>query len=419
MLRSIFLTLTSRFSVAGLNFLLVILCARWFGAEGMGKINLLKTELALLVLIAGFGGTASLAFLASRYPVRHLYQAALLATLILAMLGAPILYLYNPGLPDSFILLLPILVFLLSVVQIQQALLLGAGELNGFNLTGILLAASQLILVYWLVPGNTETLTLEYAKALRISFTITLIFSLLWMLKIWNTGKENTLYESTKACYQYGFRAQLSNFIHFFNYRLTYYFLDYFTDISSVGIFSLAVSIAESVWLISQSIATVQYMRVARSEKIEETLRPTLGFAWMSMILSALAITTILLLPKQLFTSIFSEEFSDSLPILYALLPGILAQSFSSQLAHYFAGRGMYNINLWGSLLGVGMNIGLGLALIPILGNQGAALTASVAYLTILIWQIVLFARISGATLKDFNPLLLLKLIGSNAHSEK
>jgi O-antigen/teichoic acid export membrane protein len=335
------------------------------------------------------------------------------------MLGAPILYLYNPGLSDSFILLLPILVFLLSVVQIQQALLLGAGELNGFNLTGILLAASQLILVYWLVPGNTETLTLEYAKVLRISFTLTLIFSLLWMLKIWNTGKENTLYESTKACYQYGFRAQLSNFIHFFNYRLTYYFLDYFTDISSVGIFSLAVSIAESVWLISQSIATVQYMRVARSEKIEETLRPTLGFAWMSMILSALAITTILLLPKQLFTSIFSEEFSDSLPVLYALLPGILAQSFSSQLAHYFAGRGMYNINLWGSLLGVGMNIGLGLALIPILGIQGAALTASVAYLTILIWQIVLFARISGATLKDFNPLLLLKLIGSNAHSEK
>jgi len=64
------------------------------------------------------------------------------------------------------------------------------------------------------------------------------------------------------------------------------------------------------------------------------------------------------------------------------------------------------------------MNIGLGLALIPILGIQGAALTASVAYLTILIWQIVLFARISGATLKDFNPLLLLKLIGSNAYSE-
>lgn len=415
MLRSIFVTLSSRFSAAGLNFLLIILSARWFGAEGMGKINLLKTELALLVLIAGFGGTASLAYLASRYPVKNLYQASLSATLILALLGAPILYLYNPGLPESFIFILPILVFLLSVVQIQQSLLLGAGELLGFNLTGIVLAATQLLAVYWFVPGNLDSISLDYSKALRISYSITLIFSLIWIIKIWNTGVPKNLYDTTKACYSYGFRAQLSNLVHFLNYRLTYYFLDYFTDIACVGIFSLAVSIAESVWLISQSIATVQMMRVARSERLEETIRPTIGFAWMSLGLSALAILSLLLLPHQFFTAIFSDNFSESLTVLYVLLPGILAQSFSTQLAHYFAGRGMYGINLGGSLLGVGINILLGILLIPTMGIQGAALTAASAYILILLWQIILFCKISGAGWKDFNPLVLIKLLKSPA----
>lgn len=412
-MKALISTLSSKFSIAGLNFLLVIFCARWFGAEGMGKINLLKTELALLVLIAGFSGTASLAYLASRYPVRYLYQAAIGGTILLALLGAPLFYLYNPGLPESFILIFPVLVFLLGVVQIQQSLLLGAGELQGHNFTGILLAASQLIFVYWLVPGNIESLSEDYAKALRISYTVTLVFSLIWLLKIWNTGDTKNIYDSTKACYSYGFRAQLSNLVHFFNYRLTYYFLDYFTDISSVGIFSLGVSIAEAIWLISQSIATIQFMRVARSENIEETVLPTLRYAWLSLVLAGAAALTLLILPNKIFTSIFSDDFLESLPVLYWLFPGILAQSFSTQLAHYFAGRGMYGINLGGSIAGVGLNIAAGLVLIPTLGVEGAAITASSAYILILCWQCFFFNRISGAGWRTFNPIHIMRHFSS------
>ena len=404
MIQSVFQTLGSRMSVAGLNFLLVVLCARWFGAEGMGKINLLKTELALLVLVAGFCGTSSLAYLASRFPLRYLYQAAIGGAVLLAMAGIVLLSLYNPGLPESFFVILPILVFLLTMVQIQQGLLLGAGELNGHNLTGIVLAASQLMFVYWMVPGNSSQLPEDYARALRFSYSLTLIFSLVWLLKVWNTGTQNSLFESTKALYAYGFRAQLSNLVHFFNYRLTFYFLEYFSGNASLGKFSLGVSIAEAVWLISQSIATVQYMKVSRADNPEETIIPTIRFAWMSLGLAGLAVGGILILPESFFVRIFSEDFKESVPVLYWLFPGILAQSFSTQLAHYFSGRGMYGVNLWGSLIGVGMNAILGWLLIPSLGIQGAAITASVAYVVIMIWQSLMFKRISGASWRVFRP---------------
>lgn len=408
-MKELSLTLGSRISTAGLNFLLILLCARWFGAEGVGQINLLKTQLALLVLIAGFSGTASLAYLASRYPLRYLYQASLAGTVLLSLMGAPLLHFYNPGLPEIFVLLLPILVLLLGTVQIQQSLLLGAGELGGHNLTGVLLAGSQLVMVALMVSGkNPETLTLEYAGALRYSYLITLLFSLLWLMKVWKTGESQNLTDTTLACYSYGFRAQLSNLVHFFNYRLTYYFLEHFTDTASVGIFSLGVSIAEALWLISQSIATVQYMKVARAGEMEALTLPTLRYAWLSLALAGLAVAALLIMPESIFVLIFSEQFRDSLPVLYWLLPGILAQSFSTQLAHYFAGRGMYGINLLGSVVGVGINLGAGLVLIPHSGIQGAAFTASGAYLAILIWQCLFFKKISGAGWKDFSPTTLL-----------
>lgn len=404
MLTSLLSTLVSRFSVAGLNFLLVILCARWFGAEGTGQINLLKADLALLTLLAGFSGVSSLSFLASRYPVKHLYSAALAGNAILSILGGILLYFYHPGLPDVFVVMLPVLVFLLGVIQIQQALLLGAGELQGQNTTGILLAASQLLFIILFIPQDTQNLLTDYAGILRFSYLVSLIFSLIWLGKVWNTGAPNTLIQTSKACYTYGFRAQLSNLVHFFNYRLTWYFLSEYSGNEALGVFSVGVSVAEAIWLISQSIATVQYMRVARSEKIEEMAAPTISFAWLSMGLAGFAAVSVLLLPAEIFIQIFSEEFRNSLSIIYWLLPGILAQSFSTQLAHYFAGRGMYGINLGGSLTGVLINILGGLLLIPIAGIKGAALTASAAYILIAVWQILFFKRISGLGWSAFLP---------------
>lgn len=37
--------------------------------------------------------------------------------------------------------------------------------------------------------------------------------------------------------FEYGWKTQLSAFVQFLNYRLSFYFLEYFEGISSVGIF--------------------------------------------------------------------------------------------------------------------------------------------------------------------------------------
>jgi O-antigen/teichoic acid export membrane protein len=50
------------------------------------------------------------------------------------------------------------------------------------------------------------------------------------------------------------------------------------------------------------------------------------------------------------------------------------------------------------------MNAILGWLLIPYLGIQGAAITASVAYVVIMIWQSLMFKRISGASWRVFRP---------------
>jgi len=404
MFTSFFGTFVTRFSVAGLNFLLMLVTARMFGAEGTGMINMLKANLAILVLLAGFSGVSSLSFLASKYPVKYLFPAAVMGNVVLSITGGLILYYYHPGIPESIVFLLPGLVFLLGLIQIQQALLLGAGRLDLQNISAVLLASATLLFLIILIEPGTLQLLSDYARILRMSYVLTLLFLCWGIWKIWNTGKPAGMLETTRACYQYGFKAQLSNLVHFFNYRLSLYFLEAHTDTASVGVFSLGISLAESIWLISQSIATVQYMRVARSEHIEDMRIPTLSFAWLSMGLAGIAAMAILLLPESVFTGIFSKDFSQSLGVMRWLLPGILAQSFSTLLAHYFAGRGMYIINLGGSLTGVMVNIGGGILLIPWLGISGAACTASAAYVIILVWQIYFFRKKTRTPWKDFLP---------------
>lgn len=394
MFRSLAGTFMTRFSVAGLNFLLMLMTARMLGAAGTGAVNMLKANLALMVLIAGFSGVSALGYLASRYPVRYLYRAAMAGNVVLSVCAGILLRLYHPGIQSDWLLWsLPVLTFLMGTVQIHQALLLGSGRLGIQNTTGLLMVAVQCLLLWLWISPDTLTPADDFSFVLAGGYAVALLFSGIYLHGERASGKNANAVASAKACYTYGFKAQLSNLVHFFNYRLSLYFLEAHADVADVGVYSLGVSLAESIWMISQSIALVQFMRIARSDHPEGLRKGTLHWAWVSLGLAALAGAVLLLIPPEGFAIIFSKDFTTSSLVMRYLMPGILAQSFSTLLAHYFAGRGRYGINVGGSLTGLIVNIAGGILLVPVMGWQGAAITASAAYIVILIWQLFFFLR--------------------------
>src|SRR5262249_46553678 len=67
---SAFAVLMLKGSGSALQFLLLVLTARWFGVEFRGEIALFNAAVNLYVLVVGFTGGASIVYLSSRDPSR-------------------------------------------------------------------------------------------------------------------------------------------------------------------------------------------------------------------------------------------------------------------------------------------------------------------------------------------------------------
>ncbi len=80
-----------------------------------------------------------------------------------------------------------------------------------------------------------------------------------------------------KSLFNYGWKTQLSAFIQFLNYRLSYYFLEYFKGIASVGVFSVGVAFSEAIWMVSRSLSVIIYSDVV-TVKITKILLKKLKF---------------------------------------------------------------------------------------------------------------------------------------------
>ena len=73
-------------------------------------------------------------------------------------------------------------------------------------------------------------------------------------------------------------------------------------------------------------------------------------------------------------------------------------------MSHFLSGTGRIAQNLIGSGLGMVATVILGWALVPVLGVQGAALTASVAYSTSLVYQLIVFLRLTKVPVGELLP---------------
>ena len=201
---------------------------------------------------------------------------------------------------------------------------------------------------------------------------------------------------AAKDSFLFGWKTELSSLLQFFNYRLTYYVLGYYLGNASVGIFSIGVTLSEAIWILSRSISLVQYSQVLQEGNTQTARRHTARAALFSAIGSLLCLVVALLLPVQLYTFIFGEEFASVKIILWILSPGILAIAISNVYGNYFSATKQLNVLIIKSLAGVLATAVLAVVLVPTLEIQGACIVNSISYLlssTILILAYLLGGR--------------------------
>ena len=207
-----------------------------------------------------------------------------------------------------------------------------------------------------------------------------------------------------KKFLKHGSYIQLANLLQLINYRLSYYLIDYWHGTAALGIYSVGVSIAEAVWLISKSIALVQYARVANIQDKEYAQNLTVKLVKLSFIGTLAVLIPLLLIPAGFFAVIFGKEFADIKIIILSLSPGILSLAISYIFTHYFSGIGKNHVNTIASGLGFILTLLFCFLLIPLYGIIGAAISASLSYFISFLYLFIIFKKESGSSVISYVP---------------
>lgn len=379
MWRSIFSNFGMRVLAAMLNLGLVILFSQVGGLIGKGEQSLLLTSIAILTIFDALVGGAALVNFSKRFAWSILLRTSYAWILCLTFAAGMVLYVLEVFSP-IYLLNVLFLSVLSAVVAVHSSLLLGQKCFVAYNLIQISIPLLTFLtcLFQYYFDGK-----LNYEMALYLAFGSALMLSsfLVWQ----HSPKVQTAPYSfgllLKQLLTYGTFNQMAHVFQLLSFRASFYFLEYYHGKGTVGLFSNASSLTESVWLIATSISLWQYAVIANSDDSKYNIELTEKLTRFGMTTAFLACLTLAILPGSFYGFLFGADFAALHPIMWLLAPGVWLFSYALIVGHYFSGHGRYQVNALASGIGLIISLIGSVVFIPSYGTQGAAVAASLSYL--------------------------------------
>ena len=398
-------TFGTKMLVAVINLAIAILISQVLGDSGKGVQSLVLTNISFILIFSEIVCGASLVYLTSRHSFSKLWLPSIIWAFLMAAFMGLIISFLTPGLDFVLAVHTAILSFVSSFANIHFRVLIGREEVKKANANTLLQPFMLLmtLAVYYLLLGKRDIY--GYVLGLYVAY---LSSSMLGFFQLREEYKKLQFYplrdygDTLKALFKYGFLNQTGHFVQFFNLRLNYYLLNAYVDTAHVGVYSNSVSLAESIWIISNSIALVQYGRISNSTDTEYNQKLTLNLCKLCFVVSLVAVAVLSLLPSSLYQFIFGPDFGDMSHIIRLLAPGVLCYSIFLILGHYYSGSGRYFMNTLAALCGLMVTLLGGFVLVPRMATTGAAITASLAYSLNAVFLLFCFLRESRFRPKDF-----------------
>lgn len=405
MIRKIVNTFTTNVVIAILNLLIAIVVSQYLGAAGKGQQSILITTIAFVLLVCNILGGASLVYLVPRYDNFKIIAPSYLWTAIVCVVLYFMMGIFQ-DVPPVYAFHVCLLTLISSFTAVNTMILLGHEKIHAKNLIAVVQTLVLILsLLFMFIVLDKKSIE-SYIISLYIAFTVVFIISCLYIFKFINVGygKQSSFSKVLKDMFHYGFLNQLSHITQLLSFRLSYYILLLYLGKDSVGIYSNAVALVESVWLISKSIATVQYARIANSDNDIYSQILTQKLLRSALFVSFFILLPMALLPSVFYKILFGQEFGSVNRIIMILAPGVFIYNFSLIIGHYFSGKGRYHINTVASAIGLVVTVGLCWLLIPLLGIYGAAIAAVFSFITTAGYVFYIFKKETSFSLKSFFP---------------
>jgi O-antigen/teichoic acid export membrane protein len=323
-LRIIINTFTSNVIIAVLNLIIAIVISQYLGASGKGEQSIFITNIALLLVVCNIVGGASLVYLVPRFDNIKIIGSSYIWTLVICSL----LYFFLGSLtdiPSKYVLHICVLSSISSFSSINSTILLGYEKIRKKNLIAVMQTFLIIVTLLFLFAGMGKKSFSSYLTSLYVGYIVSFLLSTAFVIPLIKPGK-GTLWFMIKEMFRYGFLNQLGHIFQLLSFRISYYLLLSFLGEEEVGVYSTGVSLVESVWVVSRSIATVQYARIANSTDNEYSQRLTVQLLKLSFLISIILLFILSVLPSSFYIRLFGEEFVRVNEVIILLSPGIIFQ---------------------------------------------------------------------------------------------
>lgn len=347
-----FSTILYKYLVLLCNFILVLYSTRLWGSEGRGFIALIITNISLVNILTNITSGSTIAYYASKRRRSVLMFINIIGALLFSITGVVMICTFWGWEEFWNYLILSLLMALSSSIAFYY---LGIGKVGYYNILTIL---NPLVTVGCISAGTwfyTNFPIRYYFYSMYIGLAVSLLAGSWFLIKEKVVQYEHKL--SFKSDLQevvlYGFKNEVSYFFQFLCFRYSYFVVSEKIGIAALGIFSVAVAIVESIWVVSRSIATVHFSEIlADNTSMEVNRQATKAKAFQSLVVSAVLSLAIIVVPAEVYGWIFGRDFKEIKIIMIYLIPGCMAISFSDLYAYYFAAVGKQDVLIKKSVLG-------------------------------------------------------------------
>lgn len=383
-----------------------VFMGRELGAEGLGKINLIALILATCNLFLNLGIGQSLVFFNSKKPQPSTILNSLAITLLISVFSVTLFFFnieiiinYLSNIPVAWVYSLIIISPFIHLKNLAEYYYASVGNFllnSGLNFADLFLKLGLSYFLIFFFP----ILDAFYYSIILISILIGLLpwVKILSGIKLVQSLGDLKL-STMGSLLKYGIPSYLSVLVAFLSLRIDQLLVGKFMTNKDLGIYIVAVILAELPFKLSNAITKVLFAKI--SSKAEFSSNFTTKSLRLILLISGLLIIGILFFGDYLIKSLYGNHFSDVYPILILLLPGSFFFNITQILSSDLSGRGYPSYGMKSGVIVLILSFAFNLIFIPKFGLMGVAIISSFTYIIGAITMIFYFSKLTRVSHKE------------------
>ena len=397
-------TYATRLILAIVTFLTNVLIARKLGASGVGNYALILASGMLLAQLLSFGLESALLYFTSKNTKNRnsfmrlaityaLLSACLVAVIISILIGVGIL-----NSQHSYLICLVMLFQMLQSLVI--AIKTGEGQLYFINKCLIFCHSIFLIFVAFILPVNYQNYLTIVAAYVFISFMLLVLITkdVKWL-------ERSAVQTFNKDLFIYARRSYIASISGVIRLRVQIIILSAFALPTSLGIFSVAQSFTEALFILPVMLSSLLIPSISNLEKKEQE-KSFINFTKFSVYSGLIMVISIQLISPVIIPLIYGEQYVDVVNVLSVLSISVVFYSINKMLMGFLFAINKPEICSRSEFMAMCIAVACSLILAPTYGAMGIAISAVLSAMSLSIILVFYLKHVSEVRIRD---IVLLK----------